>query len=149
MKIAIGSDHAGFELKEEIKKHLSRKRTDYKDFGTYNEESCDYSDYAEKVGAAVASGKYDLGVLVCGAGIGMSIAANKVRGIYAALVDNTYSAEMAKMHNNANVLVMPGRLIGKELGKQILEIFMEKEYEGGRHEKRLSKVRDVEAKNFK
>ncbi len=149
MRIAFGSDHAGYELKEELKAFLSRSQIDYKDFGTYNHESCDYPDYVEKVCEAVLSKEFDRGVLICGSGIGMSIAANKIKGIYAALCDNTYTAEMSRKHNNTNVLVLPGRLIGKTLGVEILKIWLSTEYEGGRHEKRLEKIRKIEDKNFK
>jgi ribose 5-phosphate isomerase B len=149
MRVAFGSDHAGFELKEELKAFLSRSKIDYKDFGSYNHESCDYPDYAEKVCEAVLSKEFDRGVLICGTGIGMSIAANKIKGIYAALCDNTYSAEMARKHNNSNVLVLPGRLIGKTLATEILKIWLSTEYEDGRHEKRLEKIRKIEEKNFK
>jgi len=148
MNIALGSDHAGWELKEELKKFLSKEKTDYKDFGPYNEESCDYPDYTEKVCEAVLSGKFDRGVLICGTGIGMTIAANKIKGIYAAQCGDTYSAEMSRKHNNSNVLVMPGRLIGKTLGTEILKIWMNTEYEGGRHDKRLNKIKDIENKLF-
>lgn len=149
MRVAFGSDHAGFELKEELKAFLSRRKIDYKDFGAYNHESCDYPDYVEKVCEAILSKEFDRGVLICGTGIGMSIAANKIKGIYAALCDNTYSAEMARKHNNSNVLVLPGRLIGKTLGTEILKIWLSTEYEDGRHEKRLEKIRRIEEKNFK
>ncbi|HDT15258.1 MAG TPA: ribose 5-phosphate isomerase B [Firmicutes bacterium] len=146
MKIAIGSDHAAFELKEELKKYLSINQYEYKDFGAYNEESVDYPDYTEKVCEGILSGKFDRGVLLCGTGIGMSIAANKFKGIYAALADNTFSAETARKHNNSNVLVLPGRLIGKDLGKAILKIWLETEFEGGRHNKRLDKIKEIEKK---
>jgi ribose 5-phosphate isomerase B len=148
MKIAIGSDHAGWELKEEIKKFLSLQKVEYKDFGPYNEESVDYPDYAEKVGEAVNSGKYDRGILICGTGIGMSIAANKIKGIYAALVDNTYTALYSRKHNNSNVLVLPGRLIGKALADEIVRIWLASEYEGSRHEKRIAKIKTIEDKNI-
>ena len=148
MKIALGSDHAGWELKEEIKKFLSIQKAEYKDFGPYNEESVDYPDYAEKVCEAILTGKFDRGILVCGTGIGMSIAANKIKGIYAALVDNTFSAEMSIKHNNSNVLVLPGRLIGKTLGTEIVKTWMNTAYESGRHDKRLNKIKAIEGKLF-
>ncbi|MFP4465988.1 MAG: ribose 5-phosphate isomerase B [Candidatus Goldiibacteriota bacterium] len=146
MKLALGSDHAAFELKEELKKYLSINKYEYKDFGAYNEQSVDYPDYAEKVCEGILSGKFDRGVLLCGSGIGMSIAANKYKGIYAALVDNTFTAETARKHNNSNVLVLPGRIIGRDLAKAILKIWIETEYEGGRHEKRLDKIKEIEGK---
>jgi ribose 5-phosphate isomerase B len=149
MKIALGSDHAGFELKEEMKKFLSQNKYDYKDFGAYNEESCDYPDYAVKVCNAVLKEGYDRGVLVCGTGIGMSIAANKFKGIYAALVDNSFSARMTRSHNDSNVLVLPGRLIGKDLGRDIIKIWLETKYEGGRHDKRVNKIKEIEKTEMK
>jgi len=149
MRIAIGSDHAGWELKEEVKKYLSKNKFDFKDFGAYSEESCDYPEFAEKVCESVASDEYDRGILVCGAGIGMSIEANKYKGVYAALVDNTYSAEMSRKHNNANVLVLPGRIIGKGMANEILKIWLALEFEGGRHEKRFNLVKQIEKDNFK
>jgi ribose 5-phosphate isomerase B len=148
MRVALGSDHAGWELKEELKKFLSANKIDYKDFGCYNEEPCDYPDYTVKVCEAVLSGGFDRGVLVCGTGIGMSIAANKIRGIYAALVDNTLSAGRARTHNDSNVLVLPGALIGKQFGTEILKIWLAAEYEGGRHDIRIKKIRDMESKLF-
>lgn len=149
MRIAIGSDHAGWELKEEVKKYLSKNKYDFKDFGAYSEDSCDYPEFAAKVCEAVAGGDYDRGILVCGAGIGMSIAANKFKGIYAALVDNTYSAEMSRKHNNSNVLVLPGRLIGKGIADEIMKIWLTLDFEGGRHEKRFELVKKIEKANFK
>ncbi len=146
MKIALASDHAGWELKEEIKKQLSVLKVDYKDFGPYNEDRVDYPEYTEKVCDAIKTGGFDRGVLICGTGIGMSIAANKVKGIYAALVDNTFSAAMARKHNNSNVLVMPGRLIGKTLADEILKIWLSTEYDGERHDKRLNQIKALENK---
>jgi ribose 5-phosphate isomerase B len=144
MIIAIGSDHAGWELKEKLKKYLSVKKYEYKDFGPYNEESVDYPEFAKKVGEAICSGKYDRGILICGTGVGMSISANKMKGIYAALVDNTFTAAMTRKHNDSNVLVLPGRLIGTDLAEAITSIWLETEYEGGRHDNRLKKVKELE-----
>lgn len=148
MQIALGSDHAGWDVKEELKKFLSKNKFDYKDFGCYNEEPCDYPDYTVKVCEAVLSGHYDRGILVCGTGIGMAIAANKMRGIYAALVDNTLSAARARSHNDSNVLVLPGRLIGKGMADEIVKIWLDTPYEGGRHDKRIKKIKDIESKLF-
>ena len=148
MRIALGSDHAGFELKEELKKALSEKKLDYKDFGAYNEESCDYPDYTEKVCDAVLAGQFDRGILVCGTGLGMDITANKFKGIYAALVHDTFTAEMTRKHNNSNVLVLAGRITGKTLAVEIMKKWLDTEYEGGRHEKRLEKIRKIENKNL-
>jgi ribose 5-phosphate isomerase B len=148
MRVALGSDHAGWDIKEELKRYMSINKIEYKDFGCYNEESCDYPDYTVKVCEAVLSGQFDRGVLVCGTGIGMSIAANKIRGIYAALVDNTLSAERSRTHNDSNVLVLPGKLIGNGLADEILRIWLDAKYEGGRHDKRIKKIKDIESKLF-
>lgn len=144
MKIAIGSDHGGFELKEELKKHLEDKGIEVKDFGTYSEESVDYPDFGKKVSEAVAAGEYDRGIVVCGTGIGISIACNKVKGIRCALCSDTYSAKMASMHNNANVIALGGRVVGKDLAKEIVDSYLKAEFEGGRHERRVNKIMDIE-----
>jgi len=149
MKIALGSDHAGFELKEFIKHHLEKQGHEVKDYGTYTEESCDYTDFAELACAAVNEGKSERGILFCGTGIGMSIVANKIKGIYAALVDNTFSARMTRSHNDSNVLVLPGRIIGKDIAKEITDVWLATKYEGGRHDRRLNKIKDIEKKNMK
>jgi ribose 5-phosphate isomerase B len=148
MRIALGSDHAGLFLKEEIKKYLSLNKIDFKDFGSYNKESCDYPDYTIKVCEAILSGNFNRGVLFCGTGIGMSIAANKIRGIYAALCDNTYTAYLARKKNNTNVLVLPGNIVAPPLAIEILKIWLETEFEGGRHEKRINKIKEIEARLF-
>lgn len=148
MRIALGSDHAGWFLKEEIKKYLSLNKIDFKDFGSYNKESCDYPDYTIKVCEAILSGNFDRGVLICGTGIGMSIAANKIRGIYAALCDNTYTAYLARKKNNTNVLVLPGNIVAPTLATEILKIWLETEFEGGRHERRINKIKEIEARLF-
>jgi len=148
MKIALGSDHAGFFLKEEIKKYLSINKIDYKDFGTYNKEPCDYPDLTIKVCEAILKGDFDRGILVCGTGIGMSIAANKIRGIYAALCDNTFTAYLSRSKNNTNVLVLPGNIVAPALAKEIIRIWFETEFEGGRHEKRINKIKEIESRLF-
>ncbi|ABR31036.1 ribose 5-phosphate isomerase [Thermosipho melanesiensis] len=144
MKIAIGSDHAGFELKEKIKKYLMDKDIDVLDFGTDNKESVDYPDFAEKVGTSVKNKEVEFGILICGTGIGMSIAANKIKGIRAALCTIPEMASLARKHNNANILVLPGRLIGFELATWILDAFLNATFEGGRHERRISKISRLE-----
>ncbi|MBN2754035.1 MAG: ribose 5-phosphate isomerase B [Candidatus Goldbacteria bacterium] len=149
MKIALASDHAGLELKDFIKQHLEKQGHEVKDYGTYTEESCDYTDFAELACDAVVKGQSERGILFCGTGIGMSIVANKIKGIYAALVDNTFSAAMTRRHNDSNVLVMPGRLIGKDIAKEIAGIWIATQYEGGRHDRRLNKIKAVENKNMK
>ena len=144
--IAIGSDHGGFELKEHIKKHLEERKLEYKDFGCYDENSVDYPDIAEKVCNAINSGDADKGILVCGTGIGISIAANKIDGIRAAHCHDVYSAEMTKRHNNANVICMGGRVIGRELAFKIIDAWLDAEFEGGRHQKRIDKIHALENK---
>lgn len=144
--IAIGSDHGGFSLKQEIMKYLDSKGLKYEDFGTYTEESTDYPIYGEAVGRAVASGEYECGIVVCGTGIGISIAANKVKGIRAALCGDCYSAEMARLHNNANVLALGGRVLGTGLALKIVDTFLETNFEGGRHARRVDLITQVESK---
>ena len=144
--IAIGSDHGGYELKEHIKKHLEEKKSEYKDFGCYDESSVDYPDIAEKVCNAIISKEADKGILVCGTGIGISIAANKINGIRAAHCHDVYSAEMTKRHNNANVICMGGRVIGRELAFKIIDTWLDAEFEGGRHQKRIDKIHALENK---
>ncbi len=138
MKIAIGSDHGGFELKEVLKKHF----TDMIDLGTYNTESCDYPDIAAKMSKEILSGNVDLGILICGTGIGISIAANRYHGIRAAVLYDDFVAEMAKKHNNANVLVFGGRTMKQEDVIKRIDIFLNSEFEGGRHNKRLEKIEE-------
>lgn len=144
MKIALGSDHAGLELKKEIIKHLEGKHIECKDFGTYTEESCDYPDYAKEVANQVADKNYDLGILVCGTGIGISIAANKVQGIRAALCSDTFSAHSCREHNNANILALGARVVGAGLALDIVDTFISSEFQAGRHQKRIDKISDIE-----
>ncbi|MGL4990015.1 MAG: ribose 5-phosphate isomerase B [Sarcina sp.] len=149
MKIALGCDHGGFILKNEVLKHLEAKGFECKDFGTYSEESCDYPDISIKVAEAVAGKEYDFGVLVCGTGIGISIAANKVPGIRAALCGNVFSAKATRNHNNANILALGQRVTGTGLALEIVDAFFESKYEGGRHEKRICKISSIEEKYSK
>lgn len=144
MKIIIGSDHGGYSLKEKLIKHLVEKGYEVEDYGTTNEESVDYPDYAQKVGEAVASGKAEQGILVCGTGIGMSIAANKVKGVRAALCDNCYSAQKAREHNNANVMCLGERVLGYGLAEQIVDTYLATDFLGGRHAKRVEKIMNIE-----
>ncbi len=123
MKIALGSDHAGLPLKNEIIKHLEGKGIEIKDFGTYTEESCDYPDYAQKVAEKVVAKEFDFGILVCGTGIGISIAANKVKGVRAALCSDTFSAHACREHNNANILALGQRVVGVGLALDIVDNF--------------------------
>jgi len=144
MKIAIGSDHAGFELKETIKVFLKEKGIEVKDFGTHSEERVDYPDYAIPLAESVANGEEDFGILICGTGIGMSIAANKVKGIRASLCSDVYSAHSAREHNNANVLCLGGRVLGKELAKEIVDKWLSSSFLEGRHKRRVDKIMNYE-----
>ena len=144
MKVAIGSDHGGLILKDAIIKHLQSKGYEVKDFGTYTEASCDYPDYALKVSEAIVDGDFELGVLICGTGLGISIAANKVRGIIAAPVSDTFSAEMARKHNNANIVALGARVVGEGLALKIIDAFFDSEFEGGRHALRVGKIQKIE-----
>ncbi|MDF2892155.1 MAG: sugar-phosphate isomerase, RpiB/LacA/LacB family [Clostridia bacterium] len=146
MKIAIGSDHGGFVLKSEILKHIQSKGYDVKDFGSYSVESVDYPDVAHEVSEAVAKGDYERGILICGTGIGISIAANKIPGIRAALCGDCFSAKASREHNNANILAMGERVIGVELAKMITDIWLATEFEGGRHSRRVDKIGDIECR---
>lgn len=146
MKVALGSDHGGFNLRLTIKAHLEQKGYEVIDFGVDKKESVDYSDYALKVAESITSGECELGVLVCGTGLGISIAANKVKGIIAAPVSDTFSAEMARCHNNANILALGERVVGEGLALKIVDTFFEATFEGGRHETRVNKIKAIEAK---
>ena len=138
--IAIASDHGGFELKEDLKIFFADKEIELEDLGTFNTDSVDYPDYGILLSRKVASGEFEKGVLVCGTGIGMSIVANKVHGVRAALVGDVYSARMSAEHNDANVLVIGGRVTGKGLAREIVNAWLSAEFEGGRHSKRLEKI---------
>lgn len=144
MKIAIGSDHGGFALKETIEAYLKEKGYEVEDFGTHSEASTDYPIYGVKVARAVVAGDYDLGLLFCGTGIGISIAANKVKGARACVCSEPLSARMTRLHNDANILCMGGRVVGQDLAKMIVDAFLDAEFEGGRHSKRVNQVMDFE-----
>lgn len=139
-KIAVGSDHAGFALKEKIKKMLTGKSIEFIDFGTFSEESCDYPDYARKAADSVASGEAVCGILCCGSGVGISIVANKVRGIRAALLHEPETAALCRQHNDANMLCMAGRTMDEKLLEPTIEAFLNAEFEGGRHSRRVDKI---------
>jgi ribose 5-phosphate isomerase B len=143
MKIAMASDHAGFELKEAVKNYLNNQKIEVEDLGTHSLESVDYPDYGKKLGNAVMSGQYDFGIAICGTGIGISIAANKVHGIRAALIYDETTARLAKEHNNANVIALGGRLLSKEEAYKIVDAFMNASFEE-RHLKRLNKIKEIE-----
>ncbi len=144
MKIAIGCDHGGLHLKQEIKELLSTLGHEVEDFGTHSTESCDYPDIAEPVAHAVVDGAVDRGILICGTGIGIGIAANKIAGVRAALCHDTFSAHASREHNNANILTMGERVIGSGLAKDIVTIWLNTEFEGGRHARRVEKSSALE-----
>ncbi|HMK56007.1 MAG TPA: ribose 5-phosphate isomerase B [Dissulfurispiraceae bacterium] len=146
MLVAIGSDHAGLDLKTDVISLLKDLGHEYADYGTDTPQSVDYPDFGEKVAEAVAGGKTDRGILICGTGIGMSIVANKFRNIRAALCNDLFSARMSRLHNDANILVMGGRIIGKDLAKEIVTTWMKTEFESGRHLNRLKKISLIEVK---
>ena len=146
MKIAIGCDHGGIVLKPAVIKALTELGAEVVDLGTYDESSVDYPVYGLKVAEAVASGDCDAGVLMCGTGIGISISANKVKGIRAAVVTNEFMAEMTKRHNNANIIALGGRVITPEQAESIVKAWFTAEYEGGRHQRRLDMIADIEGK---
>ena len=139
-KIAIGSDHGGFELKEKLLEHYKKQGIMFADEGTYSSESCDYPDVADKMSDLILKGHYDLGILICGTGIGISIAANRHKGIRAAILYDDFCAEMARAHNNANVMVFGGRTMAFEDVVRRIDIFLKTKYEGGRHQNRLNKM---------
>jgi len=146
MKVAVGCDHGGFALKEAVLGALAELKVEYKDFGCFSEEAVDYPDIAGEVARAVASGEYDRGILMCGTGIGMSIAANKVKGIRAAHCEEVVSARLSRAHNNANVLTMGGRILGPELAAAIVKEWIQTEFDsGGRHSRRVNKIARLES----
>ena len=144
MRIALGCDHRGLKLKQAIMKFLAESGHDYEDFGCYSSDPVDYPDIAKQVGEAVVSGGFDQGILICGSGIGMSIAANKIRGVRAALCCNAFSAERARRHNDANILCLGEDTIEQASALDIVEIYLSTTFEGGRHLRRLEKIRNLE-----
>lgn len=144
MRIALGADHAGFHLKDAVKRLLDERRIAYEDFGTVSEESVDYPDFAALVARKVASGEFDRGILVCGTGIGMAIAANKVPGIRAAPVVDLESARLSRAHNDANVLAVGARVTPPDRMLEIVQAFLDTPFEGGRHQRRLEKIAELE-----
>ncbi len=144
MKIAIGSDHAGFRLKEKIKDFLRAKGHEVLDFGTHSEDRVHYPLFAREVALAVQRGEVSRGILICGTGIGMSITANKFKGVRAALCLNEYMARMSRLHNDSNVLCLGGRVLGEDLALSIVEVWLETPFEGGRHQKRIDLIAEVE-----
>ena len=148
MLIAIGSDHAGFEMKKEVSAVLKEMGHEYQDFGTHDPQSVDYPDFGELVSHAVSEGKVDRGILICGTGIGMSMVANKFLNIRASLCNDLFSAKMSRLHNDANILVLGGRIIGKDLAAAIVKTWMVTPFEGGRHGNRLKKIELIEKKTL-
>ena len=139
--LAIGSDHGGFALKQAIKKHLESRRIDYRDYGAYSEESCDYPDFGRAVALAVASGEAEQGIVICGTGIGISITANKVPGIRAALCGDCFSAEATRSHNDANILALGARVVGEGLALKIVDTFLDTPFSNDeRHIRRIRKI---------
>ena len=144
MKISMGSDHGAFAMKEHLKQYLTEQGHQVVDCGTYSTDSCDYADFAKAAAQLVASGDCDRGIVMCTTGVGISIAANKVRGIRCALCSEPYSAEMTRRHNDANMLAMGGALIGTNMADRIVDVFLNTEFEGGRHQRRIDKLTALE-----
>mgnify|MGYP003376291178 FL=1 len=142
--IAIANDHVGLELKAKIIEVLEKKGLEYKDFGTYTSERTDYPIYSQQAADAVASGECDRGILVCGTGVGISLAANKVPGIRCVVCSDCYTAKLSRQHNNTNMLAMGARVVGADLAQMITEIWLDTEYEGGRHQRRLDMIAQIE-----
>lgn len=141
--IALASDHGGYQLKEAVKKHLEKRGLEYKDFGTYSEASCDYPIYGKKAAMAVASGECDRGIIICGTGIGISITANKIPGIRAALCTDCFCAEATRQHNDANILAMGGRVVGEGLALKIVDTFLDTPFSNDeRHVRRISMIEE-------
>ncbi len=147
MKIAIGNDHAAVAMKKEIMAYLQELGHEVVNFGTDSNESCHYPEYGEKVGRAVAAGEADCGVLICGTGVGISIAANKVKGVRAAVCSDTATARLVKQHNNANIIAFGERIVGIELAKDIVKAYLDAEFLGGRHGIRVDMISEIEARN--
>lgn len=148
IKVAIGCDHGGFVLKNSVASTLKRLGAEVVDYGCFDESSVDYPVYGEKVAKAVASGECELGVVMCGTGIGISISANKIKGIRCAVVTNTYMARLTKNHNNANIIALGGRVISPSEAEAIVEAWFTAEYEGGRHQRRLDMITAIEEENL-
>ena len=144
MKISLGCDHGGLELKEKIKLHLEEKGYEVKDCGTYSKDSCDYPDFGEAAGRAVASGECEKGIVVCTTGIGISIAANKVKGIRCALLSDPLSARMTRLHNDTNMMALGAAIVGPMLALEIVDTWLGTEFEGGRHQRRVDKMMEIE-----
>ena len=144
MKIAMGNDHSAVEMKNIIGEYLKEKGYEVVDFGTNSNDSCDYPEFGEKVGRAVASGEADYGIAICGTGVGIGIAAGKVKGIRVCTCSEPYSARLSRMHNNTNVLTFGARVVGPEMAKMIVDEWLDHAYEGARHERRVAQLMDIE-----
>ena len=140
MKMIIGSDHAGYQMKEKVIAYLRERGVEVEDVGTHSEESVDYTDFGKKVAKEVSDANFERGILICGTGLGMSIVANRFRGVRAALANDLFSAIMSRRHNDSNILVMGGRLIGDTLAFQLIDTWLDTPFEGGRHQRRLEKM---------
>lgn len=147
MKIAVGCDHGGLDHKNAVKEHLENNGYEVADFGIYEYASVDYPDIAEKVARSVAKGECELGILICGTGIGMSLAANKVKGIRAAACSEHFSAKYTRLHNNSNILCLGGRVVGIGTAIELVDLFVKTEFEGGRHQRRIDKITEIENNN--
>ncbi|MCR5781885.1 MAG: ribose 5-phosphate isomerase B [Clostridia bacterium] len=147
MKVVLGCDHAGYPLKEEIRRHLEERGIEYTDVGAYDTKSVDYPLQAEKACLKITSGEADLGILCCGTGIGISMAANKVKGIRAACCSDYFSAKYTRLHNDANVLCMGARVIAGGLACELADVFLDTSFEGGRHQRRVDLITDIENRN--
>ncbi len=148
MKIGIGNDHAAVDMKNEISEYLKEKGYEVVNYGTDSNESCDYPVYGEKVGEAVAQGDVDLGILICGTGVGISLAANKVEGIRAVVCSEPYTAKLSRQHNNTNILAFGARVIGIETAKMIVDEWLNAEFMGGKHERRVNMLMDIEKRKI-
>jgi ribose 5-phosphate isomerase B len=146
--IAIGSDHAAFELKEQIKQYLDCKKVEYKDYGCFSTERVNYPEFGYRVAKAVATGECEKGLIFCGTGVGISIAANKVKGIRAVVCSEPYSAKLSRAHNDTNILALGARVVGIDLAKMIIDIWLSTEFEGGRHQTRVQMISEIENQKF-
>ena len=147
MKIGIGNDHTAFDLKNIIKAHLEGQGYEVVDYGSYSSERCNYPEFGEKVARAIVAGEVELGVLICGTGVGISLAANKVKGIRAAVCSEPYTAQMVRRHNNAQIIAFGARVVGDEMAKMIVDEFLNAKFEGGRHQTRVDMIMAVEENN--
>ena len=147
MKIGIGNDHAAVEMKMQIKEFIESMGHEVVNYGVDTTESCNYPEFGEKIGNAVASGEVEQGIAICGTGAGISLAANKVNGIRAVVCSEPYTAKMAKEHNNANIIAFGARIVGTELAKDIVKAYLDAEFQGGRHQMRIDMIHEIETKN--